>query len=369
MWDAIEHRDDVLAGVISKRKKAVARLDWEIITSDDSPEAHQHKLALEYFYSHLTATHACDQNESGGFSLLVKQMMDSVAKKYAVHEIIYQPTTVNGQNFLTSTFRFVPLWYFDNRQGHLRLLESDTSQDGLPLDPGAWLTTTGDGLMEACSIAYLFKHLPLRDWLIYCERNGMPGIKAVTDAMPHSAEWESAKQSVENFSAEFYALMSRGCDIEAIDLTGRGEPPYAGLIDRMDRAMISLWRGADLSTLSHADGTGALSQQSETDLIEDDDARHLSETLNNQVDRFVLQYLFGKKPPKAYLHIKSRDRRDRIKDLQIYKTLFEMGLPLAQTDIYQKFGIPSPSPEDILLNKNTSFSLPTSTNDSLNLHS
>jgi len=38
-WDAIERRDDVLQGVASKRKKAVARLGWEVLTIEDTPEA------------------------------------------------------------------------------------------------------------------------------------------------------------------------------------------------------------------------------------------------------------------------------------------------------------------------------------------
>lgn len=350
MWDSIERRDDVLAGVVSKRKKAVTRLQWEILTVEDSQESQEHRKALEYFYNNLSVTHACDQNISGGFSLLVRQMMDAVAKKYAVHEIIYMPQNTNDGIHLTASFRFVPLWYFDNTEGRLRFMQNEyPSTSFLNLDPGAWLVSTGEGLMEASSIAYLFKHLPLRDWLVYCERNGMPGIKAVTDALPNTPEWEVAREAVENFSAEFHALMSRGCEIEAIDLTARGAIPYQALIERMDRAMISLWRGCDLSTLSSTHSTGVTIQQAETDLIEDDDARQISETLNNQVDRHVIQYLFKTEQPKAYLHIKARDRRDRVQDLSIYQTLFNMGLDLSKSDLREKFGIPQPNAVDELL--------------------
>src|SRR5437868_1872641 len=52
-WDAMERRDDKLAAVAPKRKKAVARHGWEILTVDDSPAAQQQKAALEYFYNHL----------------------------------------------------------------------------------------------------------------------------------------------------------------------------------------------------------------------------------------------------------------------------------------------------------------------------
>lgn len=149
-WDAIERRDDILQGIISKRKKAVARLKWEIITLDHSHEAQQHKEALLYFYNNLTATHACDANQTGGLSLLIKQMLDAIAKKYSAHEVIYQS---NSQNQITASFRFVPLWFFENTTGKLRLLKSINSTDSIPLNPKNWLITIGDGLMESSSIA------------------------------------------------------------------------------------------------------------------------------------------------------------------------------------------------------------------------
>src|SRR5690348_2265950 len=54
--EAKEQRDDVLKNVISKRKKAVTRQRWEILTIDDSPEAQKHRHALETFYNNLTVT-------------------------------------------------------------------------------------------------------------------------------------------------------------------------------------------------------------------------------------------------------------------------------------------------------------------------
>lgn len=351
-WDSIERRDDVLQGVISKRKKAVARLKWEILTLDNSHDALQHKDALQYFYNNLSASHACDANQSGGLSLLIKQMLDSIAKKYAVHEIIYHNTPPPHNPLpqkLTATFKFVPLWFFENSSGKLRFLKSPNSNNSIPLNPGHWLTTTGDGLMESCSIAYLFKHLPLKDWLIYCERNGMPGVKATTDAHPGSPQWDSALNAVRDFGAEFHALMSHGTDIQPIDLTTRGELPYPALINRMDRAMIALWRGSDLTTLSSKQATGASIQENETSILEEDDASLISETLNNQVDRFVLKHLFNVPHGKAYIRIQPTSSHKTNHDLQLYRQLWEMGVPLPINHLQERFGIPHPLPNEQIL--------------------
>lgn len=357
-WEAIEHRDDVIFGVATKRKKSVSRLNWEVLTVDDSDEAKKQQEALTYFYNNLTATNACDANEKGGFSLLIRQMMDAIGKKYAVHEIIFDPRVdeAGSDAFqVTANFRFVPLWFFENRDGKLRFLLNEGSTEGIELEPGAWLVTVGDGLMEACSIAYLFKHLPLRDWLVYCERNGMPGVKGVTDAPPNSAQWECAREAVEDFGAEFHALMSRGTDIEAIDLSAKGELPYPALIDRMDRAIAALWRGSDLATLSRANGVGASVQSDETAILEADDAAMISETLNVQVDRFVINHLFGNVAVKAYVRLIPNIRKNVNDEIALYRSLYELGVPIALSDVRERFNLPMPIENDIFLQKGTQY--------------
>lgn len=354
VWEAIEHRDDVVQGVVSKRKKSVARLNWEILTTDASDEAILQKQALEYFYGNLQVTNAFDRNEHGGFGLLVKQMMDAVGKKYAVHELIFQVTDIEKTipfPKLSATFRFVPLWFFENTTGQLRFLENDYAVEGVPLEPGAWMITVGDGLMEATSIAYLFKHLPLRDWLVYCERNGMPGVKGVTDALPGSPQWEAARDAVEDFGAEFSALMSQGTNIEAIDLSTRGDLPYPGIVDRMDRAIAALWRGSDLSTLSRTSGTGASLQAEESAILLEDDASTISETLNEQVDRQVIRYLFGDVTQKAYLRLITTAACNPQSEMATYKALYDMGVPIALADLREKFGLSTPTDDEAILEK------------------
>ncbi|MDR1414151.1 MAG: DUF935 domain-containing protein [Puniceicoccales bacterium] len=367
-WDAIERRDDVIQGVAGKRKKSISRLNWEILSADDSALAKAQQWALRNFYDNISVTNACDRNERGGISLLVRQMMDAVGKKYAVHEIIFEPhenfepeksdkflqlIRTTPSTLLTATFRFVPLWFFENRDGELRFLANEGVSPGISLDPGSWLVTVGDGLMEACSIAYIFKHLPMHDWLIYCERNGMPGVKGITDAAPNTTQWEAARSAVEDFGAEFSALMSKGTDIMAMDLSTRGELPYPKLIDRMDRAISALWRGSDLATLSRQSGTGASLQADETAILETDDAGMISETLNAQVDKFVIRYLFGDVPVKAYIKFMPNVRKDFERELRLLSELQKMGVPLAMNSIRERFNLVTPADGEPLVENAT----------------
>jgi phage gp29-like protein len=196
--------------------------------------------------------------------------------------------------------------------------------------------------MESSSIAYLFKHLSLRDWLIYCERNGMPGVKGVTQARPGSKEWDMACDAVKNFSAEFCAVMSHGTDIQAIDISGKGVLPYPEFVKRIDDLMYLTWLGTRLINSSKENPTGVTLQRNENNILEEEDAQRISETLNEQVDREVLSRLEGIKQPKAYFRLKSSSNKNLNNDLAIIKTLYDMGVSLSVNDIREHFGINPP---------------------------
>ena len=335
MWEAMEQRDDIIQAVAAKRKMSAGRNGWDVLTVDASSRALEHKAALEFFWRNVRAVNALDENESGGFSFLARQMMDAVGKRYAVHEIVWE--RVPG-NRLRAEFRFVPLWFFENRTGRLRFLPTDYALEGESLAAGKWMVTCGAGVMEACSVAFLYKHLPLRDWLLYCERNGMPGVRGVTDAAPGSAEWDAAREAVEAFGAEFRALMTTGTTIEPVDLSTSGKLPYPSLVERMDRGISVLWRGADLSTISRESGIGASLQKDEPDLLAEGDAAMLTDTLNGQVCRPVIQALFGEEP-LARIAVRPGRQTGIATDLAIYKTAHEMGFTIDERDFRERFGM------------------------------
>jgi phage gp29-like protein len=355
-WDAMERRDYQIQSVAPKRKKSVARRGWEILTLDDSPAAQEQKLALEYFYNHLTATTALEQNETGGLALLIRQMMDAVGKRYAVHEIIWQPVPgrAGTPSRLTATFRFCPLWWFEGTQGHLRFLPTEFAIYGVDMEPGGWLATVGDGLMEACSVAYMFKQLPLRDWLSCSEKFGMPGIVGRTDAALDSAEWNDFVNAIKNFSQDWSAVFNRSNSVELVESKSSGEGPFAPLVEKMDRAIATLWRGSDLSTLSAHNAAGASLQSDETDILELDDAQMISETLTAQVSRFVLQYHFGNAPQLAFIKIRAAVKKDLDQSLKVDQFLLQSGAPLGVADALTRYDRPAPKPADPLLHAATS---------------
>ncbi len=351
--EVVEERDDRIASVAPKRKKAPGRNGFEILMTDEKhPQAMIQKEKLEWFYNHLTATNAIDQNKRGGFSTLARQMLDSLGKKYSVHEIIWKPNQPGGN--LAAEFLFVPLWFFDNTEGRLKFIQQEGSSEGLELDldNGEWLVTVNDkALMVPCMVAWMFKRLPLQDWLGFCEKFGIPYVTMKTDAERNTPEWDEVVKAVNGIMSESSLVYKGNEEIDIVELAKSGKLAFPDLIDRMDRAITTLWRGGDLGTMSRGgDAVGASVQESETDILEEDDAELLTETLNTQVDRKVIDFLFGEGAEQvAYIQVKTGQKIDDARELKKWETGAKLGVALSAEKFRETFELPTPEKTDELL--------------------
>lgn len=310
LMEAVEQRDLMVRTVVGKRKKSVSRYGWDILVLPDAPEAvgKEQAAALRYFYNNLRATDVLNQNLKGGLSLLLRQMMDAQAKRFAVHEIVWKPRVGgSADGALSAEFRFTPLWWFENTQGRLRYIESNSALAGAEMDPNGWLVSVGEGLMLATVIGWYYKKLALTDWLGFSEKFGTPGVIGKTGAAPGSEQWKAMEDAVGSLVSDWAAVCSQGDDLTLLEASkgGSGTLPQQAVVDYIDRMIASLWRGGDLSTVSKGtDAVGASLQGDESDLYEEDDIAWCEETLNEQVTLFVLRYVFGESvEPMAYLRL------------------------------------------------------------------
>lgn len=342
LWEAMAERDDVLASVKPKREKSIAHKPWDILTLDDTPEARRHKAALEFFYNNLTAVNAYDRNEQGGFRRLVRQMMTSVSYRYACHHLIWQPSAEG----ITATFEFCPLWFFENREGVLKFVPDGFGLEGEEMADGEWMVTVGDGLMIPCSIGFWAKRLAFQDWLTFSEKFGLPGVLGRTSAAQDSEAGEAMKSAVEAFGNDWAAVIYGDDGSGRIDLVetksgAANSLPMPALIDRIDRKFAALYRGADLSTISSgqdSEGRGASLQGGETDVLEQDDADEISETLQNSVERFVARYWFGKDRLRAYLQISVPEAEDKKLVLELAERLTDRGAKIGLDGLLERVG-------------------------------
>ncbi len=352
--DSLPRRDDRIAVAWPKRMKAVSRRGCTVQLVDGLEQAQQtraeeHKAALQYCFDHCTATHALDLNQRGGFRLLARQMMESLGIKYAVHELVWQPLVVDGKPRLTFTAHFVPLWFFENTTGRLRFLRNYWGMEGEEMAEGEWLVTVGESLMEPLAKAASFKQMSLIDWLAYSEKFGMPGLLGKTTAQKDSPAWTAMEEAVESFSQDWAAVCSTGDTIELVEASGGGANlPYPPLVERMDRAMVSICRGGDLSSMSQqGESSGSNRQGEETELLEEDDAEIISETLQ-QLSRTVIRELFDEEP-LAYATIVVPRTKNTTDTVAKISALVSNGVPVGANWARGELGVPAPAEGEELL--------------------
>lgn len=352
VMDCVEERDAILNVAGRKAKNAVSRHGYEII-AEESGDQGQRDLAeaqcefLKDFFRNITATNACEPGEEGGFSLLVRQMMDAVGKRYSIHEIQWQfPSSERA----TATFHHIPLWHFQSTEGELEFLEDPNIGEGMKLSAHKerWLVSVGDGVMTSASVLWMYKNLSLKDWVIFNERFGFPVAHLQVQAEPGTEEWHAAKCAVEDLGGGDSIVSQVGANLEWMQIGGSGPIPYDKMIEYCDRAMVTLWRGADLGTISQGgDGVGASLQGDETATIELDQAQWVEEILNRRVVRPALAWRFGESAEVlARLEVKTGENKDEAARLAIFCKAIENNFPISIGTFSREFGIPLPADAD-----------------------
>lgn len=343
----IAKRDPILSTVIAKRVGSVKRLKLVATVVPNLPpgkakEAEQHRDALQWFYDNLRCTSAVDQNLNSGKGELIEQMMGALAFKWSVHELIFKP----GPDGLTARFNHIPLWFFENRRGKLRFLEADYQIDGRDLVEGSFMVTTGPGLMEPCAVAYLYKTLALKWYLRYIESHASPVIVGKTNAPRGSSQFNALEKALKEVVDRL--LLNLQEEYSKIDISAQGELPYMPLVDEMNRMMATVWRGADLSTISgktSQGGQGALLQGKEEHALQSDDGERISETLNFQVDPQVIAWHFGEgTTPLAYIKLVVPPLVDNTAEIAVTDALNRWGVKQGERQVLETLGR-SPMPD------------------------
>lgn len=336
--DEYEIRDDVARIGVRKRDAAVARCEHTVLIEEGhegEARAELHRRVLKEFWSGITVTSAFNRSQRGGIRLLKKQMMGAQSIGWSCHNIVWD---TSDPAHLTAKFIHVPLWHFENLTGELRFKPTVNQYYGVPMEPGSWLVHSGDAIGPAVALAACAKHMGLQDWLLFSERAAIPGLLAKTGAQIGSDAWNKLCEMLEAWGRDWKAVTDRDTDITTVSLNGNGTPPMPGLVERMDRAIAALYRGADLSTISKGEGLGASLQGEESDMLEADDCAALAESLHEQVDRYVIRWATGDRVPLAYIWIEPTKRPDIEGRIKVNEHLIAHGAKLSMRDELNWFG-------------------------------
>lgn len=341
IYDAIRRRDAIVQACVQKRKRATSRLAWTIVEmGDDEAASAQQSAFLEDFFNNITVSSAADANKRGSMSMLIENILSALENKYAVSEIIWNPSDAPN---LSAEVRSVPLWFFENTEGYLRFKKSSADTEGVELEKGGWMVSVADSaLMEATAVCYIVKRYAQNDWAVCSQRFGMPTPVYTSSASRGSDEFAQAIDALANLVNGAGIVCASG---ETFDLklpNGTSEP-FKTLSEAMDRYIALIWRGSDLSTLSAENNTGASLQAEESEILEDADCALVEETIAHYLSVPALEWRFGRGvKPAAYLQLTRKNRKDKLNQLAVYKGAAELGCAVAKRDVYETLELREP---------------------------
>ena len=380
LWDAMIRRDDTLSFVVPQLENSISGKPWAVFKKKnaDPVEAARHAAALEYFYANVTATDAFDRNVRGDRHMLLKQMGSSYALRYAVHHFVWKPEPgkmieVEGGApvpALSAMLESVPLWFFENTTGTLRFLPfGGFGINGQELDwNGEWMVTTGQGVMFAASICYVFKRLTFQDWTVFNERYAQQKVIAQTNAQQNSAPGQAMESIVANFNGDQGIVL--------YETTPGSTPPISLLgpegtvsvdlferfLDRQDRKMTVMFRGGDKRNIAgdKAD-SGVSAQIEETEALENAHCAAVASACKTFIDRAVIRYCFGEGvEPLAYFGLPGMEQEDAKQLRESAGFLADRGALVELNTVAERLGISLTEAEDEALRP---LSLPSPTGD------
>ena len=143
----------------------------------------------------------------------------------------------------------MPLWHFENRTGELRYVPDIAGWDGVPMKPGEWMVSTGDGVGIAACIVACMKRLGLTNWLVFTDRCVLPLLHAKTGAAFGTDQWQNLENALRHIHRLAKLHTDPSTEISAIQMDGGKQNPFGPLIEWADRAIVTLYRGGDLATI------------------------------------------------------------------------------------------------------------------------
>lgn len=353
LFGEIMDYDATVATVAPKRFRAVAGLDWEIATLDDTPEAKQQAELLEDFYENLVASDVEAPDMAQGIETLIFQLMTATAMKYACAEIQWIPaTTADGKPTYHARTLACPLHYFEATTRRLRILTQSGTQ-GEAMDEKTWIVAAHPGtpLMLPTMLLFMLKMTPLEDWASAVEAFAIPFVIGRTSAAKGSPEWNALLEFVAHAKNRFAGVIGKDAEVEVLNGLTQ-PPPHRDLVDYLDRAIAALWRGGDLSTFSAGDSTGSNPQLAEMGDIQKMDSAFITSVLATRLSKPFLEFIFGTGTPiKAYFKFVEDDTAMRAARIADIKTAYDLGLSIPENFAREALGIPAVAPEDRVLQR------------------
>lgn len=335
----MEEKDAHIFSELSKRKRALLTMDWDIVPPRNETPAEQKAadqvkefiLDMDDFEDHL-------------FDLL-----DAIGKGYSNLEMEWHMQ----ERYLLPTITHRPArWFTVNEEDRNQLLLRNDTGRGEALRPFGWIShihkaksgyVSRSGLHRVLAWPFLFKNYSVRDLAEFLEIYGLPVRLGTYPAGATDDEKATLLRAVTSIGHNAAGIMPEGMAMEFKDAAKGGSGPFKAMIDWCEASESKAILGGTLT--STAESTGLGSGQADVH----NEVRHdLTESDAKQVNGTLTRDLIW---PLVALNIGgiSIDRAPRFRfltqqpeDLKIRadrdKVIYEMGRKLSDEKFEEVYG-------------------------------
>lgn len=245
----MEEKDAHIYAEMSKRKRALLTLSWDIAPPRNASA--QEKSAAAYIKELLS--------DAPNFEDLILDALDAIGHGFACQEIEWQRL---GREWLPKQISHRPQnWFQLDRATRTQIRLRDNSLDGVPLTPFGWIThvhkaksgyLSRSGLHRVLAWPFLFKNYSVRDLAEFLEIYGLPLRLGTYPSGSGEDEKATLLRAVVSIGHDAAGIIPEGTIIDFKEAAKGAADPFQFMIEWSERAQSKAILGGTLT--SQADG-------------------------------------------------------------------------------------------------------------------
>jgi len=252
--------------------------------------------------------------------------------------------------------------------GKLRVLTEQTPYEGIELPPNKFVVHVPHaagghpmrgGLLRASAIAYLGKHLAMKDWMVFAEVFGMPVRIARYEPSATPEEKRELLRMLESLRADAAGIFSKAVELQLLEAgQGKAPPPYEHICEFFNRELSKAWLGGTLTVettgagLERSSGGPGVHNEVRLDLRQDDIAIE-GRTIRRDVLGPVARLRFGERVPVPYFRRQLELPRDRRELSEVLgRAVNELRMRVPARWAHETLGIPAAGEGEEVLSGN-----------------
>jgi phage gp29-like protein len=349
LFEEMEEKDAHLASVLQTRRLAVLGLEWAV---EEASEAAEDKKIAEFCRESLEELDLED---------LFTHLLGAVAQGYAAAESRWE----SGAQALITGFNLIHPKNISFVNSLTPLVITEDNYQGVAPAPFQLVYhraaaksghDTRNGVLRVCAYMYLFKNYSLKDWVVFNEIFGMPLRLGKYEPSASPADREALRAAISSLGSDAAGIISKSTEIEFVEAAGRlsgSYNPYQVMAFFCNREISKAVLGQTLTTDTEGStGTfsaGKVQEGVRLDLLEAD-VKTLAMTIQRQILRPLVGFNFGWDKPVPGFVFNLAEDEDLKPVAETYEILARMGQPISQQHISERFGVPLPQKDELLIN-------------------